>query len=335
MKPRRTILSGMALALFASAASAASIVAVSRDNGSVVIRVTGMIERGDSDAFLHAIRVTADDRKSIERVQLNSTGGNLGEGARLAEIIKQERLATVVGAGAVCASACFLLFAAGEQKYVGANARIGVHKAAEKGGVESKISGQANVLMAGIATGLGVPRQIVARMMSTSPRQIAWLDARDLQLMGVKSGSAPSVDLSPQRAQSAAVPQGTISQSGPSTLHDQSWQAFIETTIGLSAEQNNGAPLLKRSCIADSGECLMGVAFLLKDGRQALAKAAQDSKGNITRREVCESNDSNEARECADWDTGARRLEFKSATGNWEPAASRPIQDPVQSGSSQ
>ena len=51
--------------------------------------------------------------------------------ALIAGIIKDLRLATRVEDGAVCASACFLLFAAGEPRTAHPNSFIDVHKAAD------------------------------------------------------------------------------------------------------------------------------------------------------------------------------------------------------------
>jgi hypothetical protein len=54
--------------------------------------------------------------KLVARVQLNSAGGRLVEGAKLAATIRLAKISTFVGSGAVCASACFLAFAAGDPK---------------------------------------------------------------------------------------------------------------------------------------------------------------------------------------------------------------------------
>jgi hypothetical protein len=97
----------------------------------------------------------------------------------------------------------------------------------------------------------------------------------------------------------------------------QAWNEFIEKTIALSAEQNQGHAALSRVCKSDSKECIMQVAYLLKDGRKALATVVQDGNGNTTRREVCESNVSEDARDCTDWDTGAKYRDMKNTKGDW------------------
>ena len=61
----------------------------------------------------------------------------------------------------------------------------------------------------------------------------------------------------------------------------------------------------------------MSVNYLLQDGRQGLALMAQDGNGDITRREVCESNAGDDARKCRDWDTGATYRDIKNSQGEW------------------
>jgi hypothetical protein len=141
----------------------------------------------DVEAFIRVPQKAADADKPVENVQLNSKGGNLGEGGKLAAAIKLGQLSTVVPSGAVCASACFLVFAAGEQKFAGEGAFIGVHKASDKGGTETRQSATATALMANFANELGVPSSITRQMVATPPTQVVWLDQRDLHSMGVRT----------------------------------------------------------------------------------------------------------------------------------------------------
>jgi hypothetical protein len=147
-------------------------------------RFRGQIEPGDADLFVAAVKRADAAGKTIETVQLNSTGGRLVEGARLAGTIKVGGLSTSVGPGAVCASACFLAFAAGDPKFTGDGAFIGVHKASDRGGHETALSDAATLSMARFARELGVSSPIIGRMVSTPPRQIVWLDTRDLKVDG-------------------------------------------------------------------------------------------------------------------------------------------------------
>ena len=325
MKPGGAILLAMAFAVYLGGpASSATIKSVPGKDRRVVIQIFGPIEAGDADAFISAVKQAGAAGKAVESVQLHSTGGRLVEGARLAAAIKLGKMSTTVAQGAVCASACFLAFAAGDPKFVGDGALIGVHKASEKDGRETVASGAATLSMAGFAKELGVPSVIVDRMSSTSPKKIAWLSSQDLRSMGVSMPGRPMQS----RLAATGLPGQQIPGESTSlaTLTPQakvsrpSWTEFIYKAIALSAEQNHGSAALSRLCKPELKTCVMAVAYLLKDGRQGLATVIQSAEGNITRREVCESNVSNDLRYCIDWDTGAKYRDVKNTKGDWVQA---------------
>lgn len=325
MKLRWPMLLGLVTTVCVGAqVSAATITSVPGRSGSIVIDIHGMIGSGDADVFNRAVKRAGDAGKSIANVRLNSPGGKLDEGARLAFVIRFAKFPTFVPPGAVCASACFLVFAAGDPKFAGPGALIGVHKASDRG-VETKASGAATAAMAGFARELGVPSPIITRMVKTPPTEIAWLEPRDLHLMGVKTigndtqavGSGVRADGPSDRQPSNVETMATLSLPAEKIENRPVWNEFIEKMIALSAEQNKGAALLTRSCRSDSRECVMAVAYLLQDGRQGLATAFQDVNGNIKRREVCESNAANDVRDCLNWDTGAKYRDLKNTKGEW------------------
>lgn len=314
-------------AMFAVVAGAPALSATVRTvpgrAGHVAIRLSGKIVTGDADAFLKALAQADMANKMVESVQLNSSGGKLGEGAKLAAVIKSRNLATVVESGAVCASACFLAFAAGAPKFAGPAALIGVHKASASGGIETRQSGAATILMARLAKEFGVPTSILNRMLTTPPAQVAWLDAQDFRAMGVKTLSAnvqpstiPHESVTVVERAGAGAP--TVTNVKPAQKMDRpSWDEFMAKTIALSAEQNNGNAIIRRLCKPELKQCVAAVAFQLPDGRKALATSVEDDSGNITRREVCESNASDSARDCMNWDTGASYRDVKDAEGSW------------------
>lgn len=313
---------GWALCCGPPAASSEITTSPGRD-GSVVIRIQGQIRPGDADLFVASVKRAKAAGKTVESVRLDSTGGRLVEGAQIAGAIRVAGFSTSISPGAVCASACFLAFAAGDPKFAGEGALIGVHKASDRGGQETALSDAATLSMARFARELGVPSLIIGRMVSTSPRQIAWLDARDLRSMGVKivrnidQARAAATESSP-----AQQPPDESSRSSPNaqpsaTTSNYSWNAFIDKAIAVSAEQNGGSAAMSRFCQPGSKECIMAVAYLLGDGRQGLATVGQDAAGNVTRREVCESNVSNNARECVDWNSGRKYHDMKNTKGDW------------------
>jgi hypothetical protein len=199
---------------------------------------------------------------------------------------------------------------------------IGVHKVSDKGGRETALSGAATLSMARFARELGVHSPIIGRMVSTPPKQIVWLDTRDLRSMGVKTlrnfdqerlvaARNPSV----QHASNKSTAQASLTPPRSASTNIHSWNALIEKAVAISAEQNQGSAAISRLCKPESRECIMTVAYLLADGRRGLATVVQDATGGTTRREACESNASNDARECIDWDTGKTYRDMKNTKG--------------------
>ena len=165
-------------------ARAAALLEETLRNGHVVLHLTGRIDSRDAALFDAAVGKLTAAGKRIDVVSLNSTGGQLGEGALIAAVIKASQLATRVEDGALCASACFLAFAAGEPRTAHPNAYIGIHRAADYDGRENYKSREATRAMVEFARELGVPSTITDKMGRTPSDSLEWLSARDLRSMG-------------------------------------------------------------------------------------------------------------------------------------------------------
>jgi hypothetical protein len=63
-------------------------------------------------------------------------------------------------------------------------ASVGVHGASDKNGQETDGSNSATVAMAKIVKELGVPADIIGRMVVTAPDQMVWLSPNNLRAMG-------------------------------------------------------------------------------------------------------------------------------------------------------
>src|SRR5207237_4058738 len=64
---------------------------------------------------------------SIHRLELDSPGGDIHEGMALGALVKKYALSTFVRHQ--CASACTLAFAAGPERFLAADAKLGFHRA--------------------------------------------------------------------------------------------------------------------------------------------------------------------------------------------------------------
>jgi hypothetical protein len=159
--------------------------------GSRALLLQGRIDTGDAARLGKALR-----QGGFSAVLLNSPGGSVAEARTMAVAVHALRVPVVVPARAVCASACFLLFAAARDRVAEPGAMIGVHSASVAGGNETMDSLGVTTLMARLAAQYGVPDTITGRMVTTQPGQMAWLTRQDLQAMGVRivassGGAAP------------------------------------------------------------------------------------------------------------------------------------------------
>ena len=192
-------------------------------------------------------------------------------------------------------------------------AKVGVHRSSDKYGQESSDSVAATKSMAKFAQEeLGVPYTITSRMVSTPSKQIGWLDAQDLKAMGVSLAGIPA------QTRRVATNTSTVQQASTGV---PSWNEFIDKVGKLSADQNDGKIASSRLCQPELKSCVLGLEYLLNDGRKGLAVVIQDMDGKMLRREVCEFNGSNDIRNCVDWDTGAKHRDSKNAKGDWVQVA--------------
>jgi hypothetical protein len=291
--------------------------AVTKD-GRIVISISGELVEGDSDSFKAAVKAANDAGKLVSSLRLNSPGGSLLEGAKLADSVRFGKMSTNVGQGATCASACFLIYAAGETKFANYTAQIGVHGASDENGNETAQSGAATVTMAKMAKELGVPPAIIGRMVVTPPADMVWLSPSDLQSMGTtmvgKPTQLPSVaePIVPQTQPGEPMQlQPTTKASAPA-----SWNTITNRAFELSRQQNGGTPKTLRSCQPAERTCTTGVMFKM-DGADTIALTRENLDGKIVEREICTYNDFGDVRSCVNWDTSETHRDMKDSKGAW------------------
>jgi hypothetical protein len=186
---------------------ASDLKASSLPDGRVVITIIGELEEGDAEHFGATMKLMKSQNKPVSSIALNSIGGSLVEAVEIAEVIQFEKLATIVRQGAKCASACFLIFAAGQPKLAGYNSQIGVHGASDEKREESALTSTATLSMARVANKLGVPAAIIGRMVITRPNEMLWLSPAELQSMGTTmvSGDQPPLEKPAPKAKASVV----------------------------------------------------------------------------------------------------------------------------------
>ncbi|TAI65086.1 hypothetical protein [Bradyrhizobium sp. Leo170] len=171
-------------AVVSTAATAAELNSVTLKDDVTIIALSGDVAGGDTEAAEALIKTANDSNRLISAVRLDSPGGSLSEAVQLANLIRRAKLPTIVAAGSRCASACFIVFAAGIEKFASYDAAIGVHGVSDKFGHETAQTEEATMAMARIASGFGVPPRITRQMVTTHAHDIAWLTPDDLRDMG-------------------------------------------------------------------------------------------------------------------------------------------------------
>lgn len=187
-----------ALAILAATsvcASAATLSTAALRSGDIAIVLEGDIADGDGDAVEALMKETNDSGKLVAALRLDSPGGSLAESVKIAELVQRTKIAVAVGARARCASACFLIFAAGTEKFVAYGAAIGVHGASDKYGRITPRAAAATVSMARMVREFGVPPGIIEKLIVTGPDEIVWLSADELRSMGAVITGRPRASL--------------------------------------------------------------------------------------------------------------------------------------------
>jgi hypothetical protein len=299
-------------------APAASISAVDSRDGKTRIDLVGEIIPGDADTLKSVIQKANDANRMVVTIRLNSKGGNLVEGAVIADIVRKGKIATSVLGNSLCASACFIIFAAGNEKYAHYTAQIGVHGASDENGQETVQSSAATVGMARIVKELGVPASIVGKMVVTPPDQMVWLSVDDLRSMDTKMFGKPMQLPTDQPSTSQlqhSINPGT--QATAPAVQPPNWSAIVDGAIRISSKQNNGKPNYVRGCQPEFKSCNSAILFKNNDGTDTMIKETEDLKGKIVEREICNFNKPGDVRTCLNWDKGTSHRDMKDPKGDW------------------
>jgi hypothetical protein len=144
-----------------------------------VLKLRGDILAGD----FAKIRSHFRDQRRIAGLDLDSPGGSLYEGLRIALLTRQKKLSTYVAKG--CDSACAFIFMLGRKRYVAKDAQIGVHAVGADFGAEDSGAIRDTIRFARLSAKFGIPSSIIGKLVTTPPRKITILDQADLAALKV------------------------------------------------------------------------------------------------------------------------------------------------------
>jgi hypothetical protein len=175
------------LCCIAGAAQAASITYARRDDLDL-IRLSGMIEKGDATQFELAVDSVPLGHRAV--VMLNSPGGQVADAVVIGDSIRRHGFATLVD-NAVCSSACGLVWLAGTPRFTAGNARIGFHAAYVGHGAAAQESGPGNALVGAYLNRLGLPDTAVTYLTSAPPDRMEWLRPDAARDVGIEMEDVP------------------------------------------------------------------------------------------------------------------------------------------------
>ena len=159
---------------------------LSRENRTIVL-LNGELADGDAGRLRDIVRGSVSSGRPVSGIRLNSPGGSLVEGVRLAGVIQNAKIATVIASGATCAAACFIAFVAGNQKFVSATATVGVPGAANSQDAAGEVPAIVRVVRE-----LGLLDSIVEKMLAAREGEIVLLTQDDLRAMGATTTGRPA-----------------------------------------------------------------------------------------------------------------------------------------------
>jgi hypothetical protein len=302
-----------------SASAADLTTTVSRENKTIVA-LNGELVEGDASRLREIINASTNAARPVSGIRLNSSGGSLIEGVRLAGIIQNTKIATVIPSGATCASACFIAFAAGNEKFASATATVGVPGAADRFGRDA--AGETPPIVR-VVREMGLLDAIVEKMLDTRADEIIWLSQDDLRAMGAATTGRPG-QITPeqpravqQSAQLATSPKAAAPD--PSAL--KNWNDVVSAATAISKEQNGGQPYTGRLCGLKFNSCANAVFYTGTDGKQVMVRTIKDVSGKHLVRETCTFNELKDMRTCVDWDAGTTRHDARDEKGNWRQVA--------------
>ena len=157
--------------LVTAPATAAEITHHPQPKGPDIISISGGIEPGDDKKFLEIVRDITE-----ASVVLNSKGGYNAAAANIGRFIRLRHYETRVHRGAMCNSACTLIWLAGFFRHLDRYARLGFHSAATTRSPPYKRSELSNAAIAAYMASMGVPQQVIDLQPKADPCCVNYVD---------------------------------------------------------------------------------------------------------------------------------------------------------------
>lgn len=164
--------------------------------GPGILLFSGEIVPGDYGRLLAKIADTQDAFFTTSEIVLASDGGDVPEAIKIAKLVKSIYATAVVAPGTGrCVSACFLIYAAANERQSDNERLIGIHRPyivdqqlasmspLEAERAQTKVLRQARDFL----EANNVPEYLIEEMFRRSSKDVYWLSADDLERLGFQS----------------------------------------------------------------------------------------------------------------------------------------------------
>ena len=186
--------------LGATSAAAAEFTRRPQANGSDVITISGEIHAGDHWKF---IEITRDIKQAS--VILNSNGGRIRQAIHIGRLIRDRNYETRVHNGAICNSACTLIWLSGAFRHLDPRARLGFHSARKQLKPPYERSEPGNAIQAAYMASIGVPQQVIDLQPKADPCCLNYIDHAQAKAWGLLSDRPATQQALPAPAVQAGV----------------------------------------------------------------------------------------------------------------------------------
>ena len=218
--------------------------------GPVSVLIQGEIKAGDFERFQAFMLQPRHLKAYANYVWLDSRGGDLPEAMKFARLLEKSNASVVVGPDGKCYSACFMLFAAGADRWLYPFGELGVHQIAVSSSQldRSQTRSIAQAVSSDVAAYLtrqGIPATLIERMMNTPHTSLYKIDTLMLKrrnwqrglasrpefLAAVQTACGPQPDAEPPRLQGSSPP----SSWAACKINDQvkSTKRFVANELAL------------------------------------------------------------------------------------------------------
>jgi hypothetical protein len=151
------------------------------------VLVTGMIQKGDAPKFLETV-FNMPQRGSVV---LDSRGGYIEDAMAIGHTVRRHEFTTEVRRGAVCYSACSLIWFSGTKRKLHPLGLIGLHSARKDIAPVDERSEAGNARMANFMLEVGVPKAFVDFALMAGPHWITTFNHHQAMSWGLLDSPPP------------------------------------------------------------------------------------------------------------------------------------------------